>query len=98
MHGFPLFYSTSFGSAYWVWLLILFTFIIQAVSYEFQNKAGNIVRDEVLQKHPELKDLLDSLTNTITNEDMVRMNYEVETNGREPKDVAHEYLVSKGLV
>ena len=40
--SFPLFYSTSFGSAYWVWLLILFTFIIQAVSYEFQNKAGNI--------------------------------------------------------
>ena len=41
-----------------------------------------------LAKHPELKDLLDSLTNTITNEDMARMNYEVETNGREPKDVA----------
>ena len=61
-------------------------------------QAGNVVRSEVLQKHPELKDLLDSLTNTITNEDMARMNYEVETNGREPKDVAHEYLVSKGLV
>ena len=41
--SFPLFYSTSFGSAYWVWLLILFTFIIQAVSYEFQNKAGNLL-------------------------------------------------------
>ena len=40
--SFPLFYSTSFGSAYWIWLLILFTFIIQAVSYEFQNKVGNI--------------------------------------------------------
>ena len=40
--SFPLFYSTSFGSAYWVWLLILFTFIIQAISYEFQNKAGNL--------------------------------------------------------
>ena len=40
--SFPLFYSTSFGSAYWVWLLILFTFIIQAGSYEFQNKAGNL--------------------------------------------------------
>ena len=40
--SFPLFYCTSFGSAYWVWLLILFTFIIQAVSYEFQNKAGNL--------------------------------------------------------
>nr|WP_314683276.1 cytochrome d ubiquinol oxidase subunit II [uncultured Prevotella sp.] len=40
--SFPLFYSTSFGSAYWVWVLILFTFIIQAISYEFQNKAGNL--------------------------------------------------------
>ena len=40
--SFPLFYSTIFGSAYWVWLLILFTFIIQAVRYEFQNKAGNL--------------------------------------------------------
>lgn len=35
----PLFYSTSFGSAYWIWLLILFTFITRRISYEFQNKA-----------------------------------------------------------
>ena len=41
--SFPLFYSTSFGGAYWVWVLILFTFIIQAISYEFQNKAGNLL-------------------------------------------------------
>lgn len=41
--SFPLFYSTSFGSAYWVWIIILFSFIIQAVSYEFQNKAGNLL-------------------------------------------------------
>ena len=40
--SFPLFYSTSFGGAYWVWVLILFTFIIQAISYEFRNKAGNL--------------------------------------------------------
>lgn len=40
--SFPLFYSTSFGGAYWAWVLILFTFIIQAISYEFQNKAGNL--------------------------------------------------------
>ncbi len=39
--SFPLFYSTSFGGAYWVWMLILSTFILQAVSYEFQNKPGN---------------------------------------------------------
>ena len=41
--SFPLFYSTSFGGAYWVWVLILVTFVFQAVSYEFQNKAGNIL-------------------------------------------------------
>jgi len=39
--SFPLFYSTSFGGAYWVWMAILFGFIIQAVSYEFQSKPGN---------------------------------------------------------
>lgn len=39
--SFPLFYSTSFGGAYWVWMVILFCFIIQAVSYEFQSKPGN---------------------------------------------------------
>lgn len=40
--SFPLFYSTSFGGAYWVWMIILFAFIIQAVSYEFQSKPGNV--------------------------------------------------------
>ena len=40
--SFPKFYSTSFGGAYWVWILILFTFIIQAVSYEYRKKAGNV--------------------------------------------------------
>lgn len=47
--SFPLFYSTSFGSAYWIWLIILFTFIIQAVSYEFQNKAGNLLGTRTFQ-------------------------------------------------
>lgn len=41
--SFPLFYSTSFGGAYWVWILILITFVFQAVSYEFQNKTGNLI-------------------------------------------------------
>lgn len=41
--SFPLFYSTSFGGAYWVWILILITFVFQAVSYEFQSKAGNLL-------------------------------------------------------
>lgn len=40
--SFPLFYSTSFGGAYWVWMAILFCFVLQAVSYEFQSKPGNI--------------------------------------------------------
>ncbi|MEI8085075.1 MAG: cytochrome d ubiquinol oxidase subunit II [Paludibacter sp.] len=40
--SFPLFYSTSFGGAYWVWMAILFCFIIQAVSYEFHSKPGNV--------------------------------------------------------
>jgi len=41
--SFPLFYSTSFGGAYWVWMLILFCFVIQAVSYEYQSKPGNFL-------------------------------------------------------
>lgn len=41
--AFPLFYSTSFGGAYWVWMLILFCFIIQAVSYEYRKKDGNFL-------------------------------------------------------
>lgn len=40
--SFPLFYSTSFGGAYWVWIIILLSFVLQAVSYEFQSKPGNI--------------------------------------------------------
>lgn len=41
--SFPLFYSTSFGGAYWVWMVILFAFVIQAVSYEFRSKPGNFL-------------------------------------------------------
>ena len=41
--SFPLFYSTSFGGAYWLWMIILFSFVLQAVSYEFQNKLGNLL-------------------------------------------------------
>jgi len=41
--AFPLFYSTSFGGAYWLWMLILLTFVVQAVSYEFQHKQGNLL-------------------------------------------------------
>ena len=41
--SFPLFYATSFGGAYWVWMAILFAFILQAVSYEFRSKPGNLL-------------------------------------------------------
>ena len=41
--SFPLFYSTSFGGAYWVWMILLVTFVFQAVSYEFQHKKGNLL-------------------------------------------------------
>jgi cytochrome d ubiquinol oxidase subunit II len=41
--SFPLFYATSFGGAYWVWMLILFAFVVQAVSYEFRSRASNFL-------------------------------------------------------
>ena len=47
--SFPLFYSTSFGGAYWLWMIILFTFVVQAVSYEFQNKIGNFLGPKTFQ-------------------------------------------------
>jgi len=47
--SYPLFYSTSFGGAYWLWMLILFTFVVQAVSYEFQNKIGNFLGPKTFQ-------------------------------------------------
>ena len=47
--SFPLFYSTSFGGAYWLWMIILFTFVLQAVSYEFQNKIGNLLGANTFQ-------------------------------------------------
>ena len=47
--SFPLFYSTSFGGAYWLWMAILFSFVLQAVSYEFQNKLGNLLGTKTFQ-------------------------------------------------
>ena len=47
--SFPLFYSTSFGGAYWLWIAILFTFVLQAVSYEFQTKLGNLLGEKTFQ-------------------------------------------------
>ena len=47
--AFPKFYATSFGGAYWVWILILFTFIVQAVSYEFRKKPNNFLGEKVYE-------------------------------------------------
>ena len=47
--SFPLFYSTSFGGAYWLWMIILFTFVLQAVSYKFQNNIGNFLGPKTFQ-------------------------------------------------
>ena len=59
--SFPLFYSTSFGGAYWLWMLILFTFVLQAVSYEFQNKLGNLLGPRTFQWFLVLNGLLGPL-------------------------------------
>ena len=59
--SFPLFYSTSFGGAYWLWMLILFTFVLQAVSYEFQNKLGNFLGPKTFQFFLVLNGLLGPL-------------------------------------
>ncbi len=47
--SFPLFYSTSFGGAYWLWMIILFSFVLYAVSYEFQSKLGNLLGKKAYQ-------------------------------------------------
>lgn len=59
---------------------------------------GNVVRNEVLESHPEIKDVLDKLAGTITDSDMAQMNYDVETEGREPRDVAEEFLKNNSLL
>ena len=59
--SFPLFYSTSFGGAYWLWMIILFTFVLQAVSYEFQNKLGNFLGPRTFQFFLVLNGLLGPL-------------------------------------
>ena len=61
-------------------------------------RCGNIVRREVLERHPELGTALERLTDTISDEEMAAMNYAVETEGREPRTVAEEFLRAKGLL
>jgi osmoprotectant transport system permease protein len=63
-------------------------------SYE----CGNVVRNQVLDEHPELRDVLEKLDGTINEQDMAQMNYEVEEEGEDPEDVARTYLEGKGLL
>lgn len=59
--SFPLFYSTSFGGAYWVWMAILFAFIIQAVSYEYRTKVGNFLGTKTYETFLYINGLLSSI-------------------------------------
>lgn len=59
---------------------------------------GNVIRTEVLKEHPELNDIFQSLTNTISDEAMAKMNYEVESEDKEPREVAREFLQNAGLI
>jgi len=59
--SFPLFYATSFGGAYWVWILILFAFVIQAVSYEFRSKAGNFLGQKTYETFLYINGLLGTI-------------------------------------
>ncbi len=60
-------------------------------------EAGTVVRKEALEKYPELKGILEKLNGMISEEEMQQMNYEVEVNGKEDKEVAREFLEKKGL-
>jgi osmoprotectant transport system permease protein len=59
---------------------------------------GFVVRDEVLESYPELQDVFDKMENLISDTEMADMNYQVETEGKEPEDVATAFLQEKGLV
>ena len=59
---------------------------------------GNVVRSQVLKKHPELKDVLKKLSGTISDQDMAQMNYAVESEGKEPRAVAEKFLQDAGLL
>lgn len=59
--SFPLFYSTSFGGAYWLWMAILFSFIIQAVSYEYRSKPGNFLGKKTYDRFLQINGLVGSV-------------------------------------
>lgn len=59
---------------------------------------GFVVRNEILKKYPELQSVFDKVTNSITDDEMAEMNYQVEAGGKEPEDVADAFLKKKGLL
>lgn len=61
-------------------------------------EAGTVVRKDTLEKYPQLQKTLEKLNGLISEDEMQQMNYEVEVNGREDKDVARQFLISKGLI
>ena len=61
-------------------------------------KAGTVVRSEILSQHPELKGVLEKLNNILDDKTMADLNYQVESKGKKPEDVAREYLQEKGLL
>lgn len=61
-------------------------------------QAVNLVRRDTLDRYPELPPLLSKLDGAITTQEMARMNYEVDVEGKNPKDVAYAFLAGKGLI
>ncbi|MEJ6464526.1 ABC transporter permease subunit [Fusobacterium nucleatum] len=61
-------------------------------------RAGTVVRSEILSKYPELKPVLEKLNNILDDKTMADLNYQVESKGKKPEDVAREYLQEKGLL
>ncbi|GAA0178687.1 hypothetical protein SH2C18_16950 [Clostridium sediminicola] len=61
-------------------------------------QAATLIRKETLEKYPELKEILNKLSNQISDDEMIRMNYLVEKENKDPKDVAKEFLEKKGLL
>ena len=61
-------------------------------------RCGNVVREEILAVHPELTETLEKLTGIISDAEMAKMNYAVETNGEDPHAVAEAFLRTKGVL
>jgi osmoprotectant transport system permease protein len=59
---------------------------------------GNVIRNDFLQRHPEIRGPIMMLNGQIGDAEIIKMNYQVEVEGRDPKDVAHDFLVEKGLL